>query len=196
MATKRERGKCYSCTEQFPRENLKTCPTKAVFLLQLDDDGTEEEGDEMLQILLNSIVGITTEMMQLKVSIHGGTVGALIDSGSTHSFIFTTAARHLSLQAQHQPGLAVTVANGDRMPSLGICKATRIFINQEEFIINLFVIPLEGYNMVLSVHWLRSLGPILWDFKCAHMICWRDDHHVMWHGSTAQRRTAAAQQIS
>jgi hypothetical protein len=44
----------------------------------------------------------------------------------------------------------------------------------------LFVIPLEGYDMVLGVQWLRTLKPILWDFAHARMSCWRDDHRIVW----------------
>jgi hypothetical protein len=55
-----------------------------------------------------------------------------------------------------------------------------IFINSKEFVIDLFVIPLEGYDMVLGVQWLRTLKPILWDFAHARMSCWRDDHRIVW----------------
>ena len=91
------------------------------------------------------------ETMQLHVRIMGDTVRALVDSGSTHSFISVDAARRLNLQPLLRPGLQVTVANGDRVDSTGICKSIRIFIDTEEFLIDLFVIPLEGFDMVLGV---------------------------------------------
>jgi hypothetical protein len=47
---------------------------------------------------------------------------------------------------------------------------------------DLFIIPLGGFDMVLDVQWLRSLGPILWDFDHGHMSCWRIDHRVVWQG--------------
>ena len=28
-----------------------------------------------------------------------------------------------------------------------------------------FILPLKGYNMVLGTQWLRTLGPIHWDFE-------------------------------
>jgi hypothetical protein len=61
--------------------------------------------------------------------------------------------------------------------------------NDEEFVVDLFVIPLEGFNMVLGVQWLRTLGPILWDFNRARMSCWRDDHRVVSQGTTSRRVT-------
>jgi hypothetical protein len=91
----------------------------------------------------------------------------LIYSDSTHSFISTTVARRLNLHPSPRPGLNVAVANGDRVASDSVCSNTHIVIGTEDFIINLFVIPLDGYDMVLGVHWLRMLGTILWDFDRA-----------------------------
>jgi hypothetical protein len=120
--------------------------------------------------------------MQLVVRINDDILRALGDSGSMHSFISASAASILHLEPDACPGLHMTVANGDH--------AVHIFIDSEEFIIDLFVIPLEGYDMMLGVQWLRTLGPILWDFERTRMSCWCDNHRVMWQG-TSGRRTAA-----
>jgi hypothetical protein len=61
-----------------------------------------------------------------------------------------------------------------------VCSTIHFFIDHEELIIDLFVIPLDGHAMVLGVHWLHTLGPILWDFDRARMSYWQDDHHVVW----------------
>jgi hypothetical protein len=34
---------------------------------------------------------------------------------------------------------------------------------------NLFILPLAGCDVVLGIHWLRTLGPILWDFTALTM---------------------------
>jgi hypothetical protein len=78
--------------------------------------------------------------------------------------------------------LTVGVANGDRVASDGVCHATSVLIDSEEFILDLFMILLNGFDMVLGVQWLCSLGPILWDFDRCHMSCWRVDHRVVWQG--------------
>jgi hypothetical protein len=49
-----------------------------------------------------------------------------------------------------------------------------IRIGQEEFLINCFVIPLNCYDVVLGVSFLRMLRPILWDFDDLCMAFW---HH-------------------
>jgi hypothetical protein len=58
--------------------------------------------------------------------------------------------------------------------------------------LDLCVIPLAGYEMVLGVHWLRTLGPILWDFTHARMSCWPDDHRVVWQGVPARGASTTA----
>jgi hypothetical protein len=162
MAAKRENGECYNCTEQFSWEHLKVCPMKGVFLLEMDTPEHMELDDSAPLISLNAITGIAVvEMMKLLVHIQDAAVTALVDSGSTHSFVSLDLACRLHLDPLFQPGLQVTVANGDKVASTGICKDIKFSIAGEEFVLDLFVIPLVGYEMVLGVHWLRmphSLG--------------------------------------
>jgi hypothetical protein len=198
MAAKRERKECYNCAEKFSREHLKVCPVKGVFLLQLDNVRfSDEDKTEDPWISLNAITGISpAKTLQLSVRVAGATLGALIDSGSTHSFILASVARRLLLQPTPRPGLNVMVANGDHVPNDGVCYGVHIFLNSEEFVIDLFVIPLDGYDMVLGVHWLRTLGPLLWDFNKARLSCWRDDHQVTLQGISRCQSSAAVQSIS
>jgi hypothetical protein len=133
MATKWECVECFNCTKPFSREYLKVCPMKGIYLLHMDDD-TPAEAELITDdpsILLNAITGL-----------------ASID---THSFISASVTARLHLDPLHQPGLHVKVANSDRVPSAGMCRVTHIFIDTKEFIVDMFVIPLEGFNMVLGV---------------------------------------------
>jgi hypothetical protein len=41
--------------------------------------------------------------------------------------------------------------NGGRVTSTGVFRATHIYIDKEEFVIDFFVISLEGFDMVLGV---------------------------------------------
>jgi hypothetical protein len=36
--------------------------------------------------------------------------------------------------------------------------------------------------MVLGCNWLRTLGPIIWDFSLLSMTFWWLDHRVKWTG--------------
>jgi hypothetical protein len=95
------------------------------------------------------------------------TVDALVDSESAHS-ISMAVMSCLHLLSLHRPDLHVMVTNGNRVASTNICKDVHFFIGNEEFVIDFFVIPLAGYDMVLGVQWLCMPGPFLWDFECEH----------------------------
>jgi hypothetical protein len=76
--------------------------------------------------------------MRLHVHLLDTVMVALVDSGSTHSFISLETASRLHLQPDYRPGIQVMVANGDRVPSTGICRGIHIFINNEEFVLDFF----------------------------------------------------------
>ncbi|WVZ51236.1 hypothetical protein U9M48_002397 [Paspalum notatum var. saurae] len=87
---------------------------------------------------------------------------ALVDSGSTHNFINQDVARTLSLLITPRPGLSVCVANRDRVVSAGVCAATPMLIHDELFLIDCYVLALDGFDVVLGVQWLKTLeaGPL------------------------------------
>jgi hypothetical protein len=72
---------------------------KDVYLLQMDDSPTSNiEGNDDPLISLNAITGLSSaETMQLHVQITEATLTALVDSGSTHTFISVVAVRRLTL---------------------------------------------------------------------------------------------------
>jgi hypothetical protein len=140
---------------------------KGIYLLELGDgDGSDSSASELdMKISMCALTGVrTSATLQLSTVVRGAAFDALVDSGSTHSFIDTAAAAHLGLVPVAQPGLTVGVANSDRIPSSDVCKNITVTIDQEEFAIDLYVIPLGGYGLVLGCEWLRTLGPVLWDF--------------------------------
>jgi hypothetical protein len=79
----------------------------------------------------------------------------------------------------------VGVANGDRVSSDGVCKQVSVTIGEERFFIDLYVLPLDDYELVLGCRWLKTLGPILWDFERHSMAFWRGAHRVKWRGLDA-----------
>ena len=86
---------------------------------------------------------------------------ALLDSGSTHNFIAEDAALCTGLPLQHRPRLTVTVANGERVTCPGVIRQAPLTIGIDTFRVDLFVMPLAGYDLVLITQWLATLGPVL-----------------------------------
>ena len=99
--------------------------------------------------------------MMLQVIIGGVPFKALVDTGSTHTFIHSEVARCLGLPITERAGLSVLVANGDRMPSPGVYAAVDVSIHDERFTIDCFALDLGAFDLVLGVQWLQTLGPIV-----------------------------------
>jgi hypothetical protein len=120
--------------------------------------------------------------MQLKVRVGDRELVALLDSGSTHNFINEEIAANIGATFSSGCRLCVTVANGDHVTCRGLCRQAAVSIDQESFIIDLYAIPLGGFDVVLGTCFLKTLGPILWDFTRLWMSFWRTDHRVEWSG--------------
>ena len=99
--------------------------------------------------------------MLLPVHVHGHRLVALLDSGSTHNFINADLMRRLRLSTAPHPSMRVLVANGDRVPCEGVARDVALTIGAEEFTISCFGINLGGFDLILGVEYLRTLGPIL-----------------------------------
>jgi hypothetical protein len=123
MADKRRKGECYFCPENFSLDHK--CAMKGVFLMELDDHDDPDSLADDLGISLHALTGISaTNTMQLKITIAGTKLLALVDSGSTHTFIDDQVVSRLGLDIMLRPGLSVKVANGEKVQSYGVCKGT------------------------------------------------------------------------
>jgi hypothetical protein len=82
--------------------------------------------------------------MRLGVAMRKQALITLVDSGSTHCFMAEHVVRCLDLRPI--PG----VANGERMPCVGVCLMLSFTIHDEVFCMDFFIIALEGYEVMLG----------------------------------------------
>lgn len=68
--------------------------------------------------------------------------------------------------------MKVTVANDKRVPCPSIYRTIPFSIDGEQFSTDFFALPLAGYDVVIGMEWLASLGLILWDFSALTMSFW------------------------
>lgn len=142
---------CYNCPEKFSREHLKLCTMKGIYLLQVGDAPENATSDEDITVSMCTLIGVHTfTMLQLITVIGETSFDALVDSGSTHSFIDVAAADRLGLSLEPRPSLTVGVANGEHVPSTGICKAVDVTIGHESFTIDLYVLNIGAYSLILG----------------------------------------------
>nr|GMC63759.1 uncharacterized protein LOC109178468 [Ipomoea batatas]GMC82086.1 uncharacterized protein LOC109178468 [Ipomoea batatas]GME14270.1 uncharacterized protein LOC109178468 [Ipomoea batatas] len=167
---RRASGLCFHCDEQCtPAHNCRH-----LFLL------TDLERPE---ISLHAITGTGNgNTMRVNLLLNNRPITALIDFGSTHNFVDSAMAKRLGLIIRSCPFLQVAVANGERVTGLGICEDIQLQKDSNYFPVNLFVIPLVGFEIVLGVHWLRTLGAILWDFTALTMTFTYGGRPVTWQG--------------
>jgi hypothetical protein len=90
--------------------------------------------------------------------------------------------RRIGLMMSDSTNLRVTITNGDRLACEGMARHVPLRIGEEEFSITCFGIDLGCFDFILGVDYLRTLGPILWDFEALTLSFWRGDRCVVWRG--------------
>ncbi|WVZ68005.1 hypothetical protein U9M48_017002 [Paspalum notatum var. saurae] len=132
-------------------------------------------------VSLHAITGVRTEQaMLLPVLIQGRRCVALLDSGSMSNFINADILRVLQVATDPRPLLRVLVANGDRVPCQGVARNVALTVDTETFTIGCYGIALGAFNLILGVDFLKTLGPILWDFAAMRMSFTRDGRRIHW----------------
>ncbi|XP_022019619.1 uncharacterized protein LOC110919665 [Helianthus annuus] len=177
---KRARGECFFCPEKYSATHK--CKNRQLFVIEILDDDNCEGDEEQVEI-------VDVERQQLEsvirphISIHAisgipsystmrviGYIGTrklhiLIDSGSTHNFINERLSIKLQGSTCAVPSMRVTVANGHPICCGQICKKFKWMMQGSWFEADMYLIPLESYDMVLGIQWLSALGDIVWNFK-------------------------------
>jgi hypothetical protein len=160
---------------------------KRIFMMELDDQEDLDTVIDDLGISLHTLTGILgTNTMQLLLSIASTTLQALVDYGPMHSFIHDVVVHRLGMEITYRPGLSVKVANRERMQSYGVCKGTMLSIQGETFHGDCYTLPLEGFDLNLSIQWLKSLGLIVWDFTALSMVFLHDSQSMRFIGYGGQ----------
>jgi hypothetical protein len=189
MDDQRAKGLCFNCDEKFVRGHRY----KRLFYIQSADDDDDYEPSEFQEakISLLAVIRIpTSDTMQVALRIGDRDLVALLDSGSTHNFIHEDLATVVGMHFSSDRRLGVTVANGNKVTFRGLLKHAAITIDKERFIVDLHAIPLGGFDVVLGTRFLKTLGPILWDFNTQSMSFWHTDHRMEWSGLDSQGRPA------
>ncbi|XP_068662886.1 uncharacterized protein [Aristolochia californica] len=188
MADRRAKNLCYNCDKIYRAGHQ----CKRLFWLELEAWAEEEKPTEDTpkdvepEISLHAIIGQkSAKTMQVRAKVIDQSLVGLVDSGSTHNFLSVTAAKHLRLGIQPHPIATVSVANGEKVLSYGVSKDVQFSIGNTHFTTENFLISLAGFDIVLGVKWLQTLGPILWDFSALTMNFVLEGKPVQLRGSQA-----------
>lgn len=111
---------------------------------------------------LHALQGLQGHNTMRFTAIVGNTeVIVLVDSGSTHNFMDLRMAKRLNLVVESGSILRVMVANGVRLSTQGLCRAVAWKAQGYKFTTDFFILAVRGFDLVLGIHWLLSLGPII-----------------------------------
>jgi hypothetical protein len=184
VAERRKIEQCFHCNDMYTDGHWDIY--KQLFLtevIMLTDKQPPVATTKDLTISLHDLPRIRPQSgctTQLTVDINGVCLTTRLDWESTHNFVDLEAIERVGIILLSQLGVSVVVANGERVPSPSCCRNMPMTIGSKLFHLDCFSLALGSYEMVLDVHWLESLGPILWDF-CSRTISFvRDGHGVLW----------------
>ena len=207
MAERRHQGLCFNCNEPYTRGHNRFC--KRLFFVDgveidaaddpvaIADATAEDPAADAPCYSMHAVAGVpVSDTIQITTTVGAACLLALLDSGSTHSFISEDATRLTGLPIQDRPRLTATVANGERVACPGVIRNAPFSINGTAFHTDLFVMPPAGYEVVLGTCWMRTLGDIVWNFAERAMSFQLDGRTITWTGipssAAASLRTIAA----
>lgn len=168
QAERRRLGLCYNCNEPYSRGHNRVC--RRIFYVDGVELAEEEEQGKVPVFSLHAVAGVAvSSTIQLRVQVGAATFTALVDTGSTHSFIGETAAQRAGLLVDTRPRLTATVANGERISCPGVLRQAPVVIDGLTFAVDLYVMPLAGYDVVLGTNWMAPLGDIVWNVAAGTM---------------------------
>lgn len=102
--------------------------------------------------------------MKLKGQLGKRPVYALLDSGSTHSFVDPAVLQGIQCQIVKTAPMIVMVANGEKMVTDSKCTKLQFEIKGHEFEGELRLLNITGYDMILGLDWLGQFGPMSIDW--------------------------------
>ncbi|GAU25035.1 hypothetical protein TSUD_155090 [Trifolium subterraneum] len=122
------------------------------------------------QLSLQALTGISTYQTMRISGLHDKKViQILLDSGSTHNFLDLEVAKKLGCVLEEIPPLPITGGGGHMLQAAFISRGFQWTLQQTKFTADVIVLPLVCCDLILGIQWLKSLGPILWDFEKLQM---------------------------
>jgi hypothetical protein len=178
------KGLCYNCDEKyFPGHK---CKEKKLFMVISEDVPEEDVTVTLVEepslpdatqepdyppkvdplISLHSLTSFSaTQTIKLIGYIKHKKVIILVDSGNTHNFIHRRIAQETNFYIRAINSFQIMIANGGSMKCGGRCENVCLQIGHYQLKYHMFSIDMGGCDIVLGDDWLRTLGPIVMDFK-------------------------------
>jgi hypothetical protein len=204
MDERQLKGLCYNCDDKyFPGHK---CKEQNLFMAISEEISEEDEEtpsmsespestditppsdppEVELVISLNALTGFSApQTLKLIGYIKHQKVIILVDSGITHNFIHRRIAQETHCYIHAVNNFQIMIANGGSMKCGGRCENVCLQIGDYHLKSHMFIIDMGGCDIVLGADWLRTLDPILVDFKDLTMQFNQEGHQYKFQGITA-----------
>lgn len=175
----RTKNLCYYCREKYtPGHECSSKKRLQLFMMEVIDEPDDEEDAELMSepreprgsqagvsdhptISLNAMQGESgVGTMRVVGQVGKRVIHILIDTGSTHNFIDISVARDANVKTQNISPLMIAVAGGNSLWVYEQCPSLALASHGIHFHIEVYLLPLAGYDMVIGMQWLRELGTI------------------------------------
>lgn len=114
----------------------------------------EEEIEQAIISMCNENDRKKVRTMRFKGEIAQVPICALLDSGSTHSFINSNVIEGLPVKITKTTPMVVLVANGGKMVTESKCDALTFSLQGIEFEKDRRILDVQGYDLILGLYWL------------------------------------------
>jgi hypothetical protein len=175
---------CYNCDDKY--FSVHKCKEQNIFMAIFEEISEEDKETPSMSestestdisppsdppevepvISLNALTSFSTpQTLKLISNIKHRKVIILVDSGNTHNFIHHCIAQETHCYIHAVNNFQIMISNGGSMKCGGHCENVRLQIGDYHLKSHMFSIDMGGCDIVLGADWLRTLGPILMDFK-------------------------------
>ncbi|KAF5761352.1 putative retrotransposon gag domain, aspartic peptidase domain superfamily [Helianthus annuus] len=172
--SRREKGLCYYCDDRYTPGHK--CSKPQLFMIsevhEVDnkvhvvENADLAQHDPQAEISFIAVSGtILPQTLRLSGRIKNKDVVVLVDGGSTHNFISQTLVDQLGLTIEKDVNFEVLVANEDTLVCAGRVRNLTIMFSGYTLTTDLFVLPIVAHPVVLGIQWLKTLGPVEFDFQ-------------------------------
>jgi len=203
MAECQLKGLCYNCDEKYFLGHK--CKEQNLFMDIFEDISEEDVETPFVSkspkstditppsdppkvepvISLNALTSFSTpQTLKLIGYIKHWKVIILVDCGSTHNFIHRCIAQETHCYIHAVNNFQIMISNGGSMKCGGRCENVRLQIGDYHLKSHMFSINMGGCDIVLGADWIRTLGPILMNFKDLTMKFDQEGHQYKFQGIT------------
>ncbi|GJY31067.1 ty3-gypsy retrotransposon protein [Tanacetum coccineum] len=128
-------------------------------------DGGEDAFKSGDILILNLLIGYRSpRSLQLWGKISKGDVHVLIDNGSTHNFICPDVVEKMCLPIKSTKAFKLYIGSRESLLCKSVCLSVTLHMKGMVMEVDLYVLPMQGLDVVLGIQWLQNLGKVTHDY--------------------------------